>query len=303
MTIEELKTSIETKTIGDDLILFQYEDVPFIADQYIREISKIRGLPISYIDSLDALTSSTVDIFGMAEADDSIRVFRTKEIESISDKIKFEKNLFIVFSKIKESKCLSVFDNVVTVPKLENWQLRDYMYSVVEGIDQKDLDWLITSCNEDIYRLENELDKFRLFSENERKYLFNDMKFDGAFSDLSSVNVFNITNALTSRDMNTLKNAIREIESFDAEPLGVVTLLYQGFKKLIQVWLAKQPTPENTGLRANVIYAINKQQRVFNKDQLLKSFILLTGVDKELKTGNLDTKWLIDYLVCRILTY
>ena len=110
MTIEELKTSIETKTIGDDLIVFQYEDVPFIADQYIREISKIRGLPISYIDSLDALTSSTVDIFGMAEADDSIRVFRTKEIESISDKIKFEKNLFIVFSKIKESKCLSVFD-------------------------------------------------------------------------------------------------------------------------------------------------------------------------------------------------
>ena len=101
-----------------------------------------------------------------------------------------------------------------------------------------------------------------------------------------------------------LTNALKEIKSFDAEPLGVITLLYQGFRKLIQVWLAKQATPESTGLKSNVIYALSKQPRVYDKQQLLKSFQLLNNIDKELKTGTLcDIKYVIDYVICRVLTY
>ena len=72
---------------------------------------------------------------------------------------------------------------------------------------------------------------------------------------------------------------------------------------MIQVWLAKQATPKSTGLKSNVIYALSKQPRVYDKQQLLKSFQLLNDIDKQLKTGNIDTKWLIDYVVCRVLTY
>ena len=304
MTLGELKTSIEQRNVGDNLVIFVFEDVPFIADQYIREISKIKEKKIQYLESIESLSNNTNDIFGMSQIDDGIRVYRCKEIETLSDTLKYEQNLYIITSKITDKKIEAVFENnIVKIPKLEGCQLTDYMYSVAEGVDRKNLDWLITASGSDIYRLENELDKFRLFSEAERKYLFDDMLQDGAFVDLSSFNVFNITNAVTSRDYATLKNALKEIKSFDAEPLGVVTLLYNGFKKLIQVWLAKNPTPENTGLKSGMIYAIKNQPRVFNKDQLLDAFLLLTDIDRRLKTGGIDTKWLIDYVVCRVLTY
>lgn len=304
MTLQQIKTSIEQAAIGDELVIFNYEDVPFVADQYIREISKIKQLPIQYIENLDTIVSGFVDIFGASDVDDGIRVYRTSEIETLPDKLKYEKNLYIIVNKIKDKTSAAKYaDSIVIIPKLEGWQLTDYMYSVAEGVDRKNLDWLIQAASSDIYRLENELDKFRLFSESERKFLFEDMLLDGGFKDLSSFNVFNITNAVTARDYQSLANALAEIKSFDAEPLGVVTLLYQGFKKLIQVWLAKNPTPESTGLKSGMIYAINKQPRVFSKEQLIKAFLLLTDVDKQLKSGNIDTKWLIDYVVCRVLTY
>ena len=304
ITLQELKTSIEQRSVGSDMVIFVCEDVTFLPFQYIREISKIRGMPINYLESIDTLVSSFADIFGMSDVEDGIRVYQTSEIETLNDKLKYEKDLYIIVNKIKDKKTLLDFENnIVNVPKLEGWQLQDYLYSVAEGIDHKDLDWLLGACGGDIYRIENELDKFRLFNETERKYLFNDMLLEGAYHDLSQFNVFNITNAVTSRDYNMLRNALKEIKSFDAEPLGVVTLLYQGFKKLIQVWLAKNPTTENTGLPSKMIWAINKQQRTFDKNQLIKSFLLLTSIDKELKSGNIDTKWLIDYLICRILTY
>ena len=141
-----------------------------------------------------------------------------------------------------------------------------------------------------------------MFSGNEQKYMFEDMVNEGCFSDLSTYNVFNITNAVTGKDINLLHNALREIKNFDAEPLGVVTLLYQGFKKLMQVWLSNNPTPENTGLKSNVIYAINKSPRVYSKQQLLSCFETMTDIDRMLKTGELcEMKYLIDYVVCKVL--
>ena len=187
-------------------------------------------------------------------------------------------------------------------PKIELWHIKDFGYSALEGVPRDKLDWLIKICNNDIYRISNEVDKIKMFSVNEQKYMFDDMVNEGCFSDLSTYNVFNITNAVTGKDINLLHNALREIKNFDAEPLGVVTLLYQGFKKLMQVWLSNNPTPENTGLKSNVIYAINKSPRVYSKQQLLSCFETMTDIDRMLKTGELcEMKYLIDYVVCKVL--
>lgn len=304
MKIETLKEQIENKSVGNEPLIFLYEDTNFIPLQYIVEIARIREKNIEYIDSLANIGSNVNDIFGGTTISNSLRVLITKELEDVHEKFRYETDLYIVVNKIKDKTCIEkLSDLVINIPKLEDWQIKDYVYSLAEGIDTKSLDWLIEATGSDIYRLENELDKFKLFQEAERKYLFEDMVSDGAFVDLSNFNVFNITNAVTSRDYNTLKNALKEIKSFDAEPLGVVTLLYNGFRKLILVWLANNPTTESTGLKSGMIWAIKNQPRVFTKEQLLSSFLLLTNIDKMLKTGYIDTSWLIDYLICRILTY
>lgn len=304
MKFEDVKSLIEDGKIGDSLLILQFQDNNYVAYQWAREIAKIHNKHISYIESLHGIISASIDIFGTKTIDNGERVYSCETFDVISDKLKTERNLIIITNKItKESE--NIFkDNICILPKLEEWHIKDYVYSVCQGINEKDLDWLVSVCKSDIYRISNEVDKLTLFSVNERRYLFDDMKYQGAFNDLSTFNVFNITNAVTSRDFDSLLNALKEIKSFDAEPLGVVTLLYQGIKKFLLVWLANNPTPENTGLRSNVIYAINKSPRTFTKKQLLDAYQFLNSIDRLLKTGQLcDMNKLIDYVICKVLTF
>ena len=71
---------------------------------------------------------------------------------------------------------------------------------------------------------------------------------------------------------------------------------------MIQVLLSKNPTPESTGLKSNVIYAISKSPKVYTKKQMIDAFQFLNSIDKMLKTGKIDIKWLVDYVVCKVLT-
>lgn len=302
MTFESVKATIEARNISNDLLILKYEDVPFLAYQWARAIAKIHNKPISYIESIDNLVSNFADIFRTCNIDESERVFSCETFSVTSDKLKNEHNLIIITNKIDKNTEELYKEFICVLPRLESWHIKDYVYSIAKGVPTKELDWFIDICHNDIYRIENELDKLRLFTASERKYIFDDMKFQGAFRDLSTFNVFNITNAITNKDYISLSNVLKEIKSFDAEPLGIVTLLYQGFKKLILVWLANNPTPDNTGLKSNVIYAINKSPRVYNKTQLLDAYQFLNSLDKRLKTGQLEITWLIDYVLCKLLT-
>ena len=304
MRFEDIKTSIENKSISNSLLILQYQDVSFIAYQWAKEIARIHNKPITYLDNIDGLSLNSIDIFGTVDIDEGERIYSCESFTNKSEKLKHENNLIIITNKIDKETENFFKDYICILPKLEPWHIKDYVYSLAEGVPEKELDWFIQICNSDIYRIQNELDKLILFQPNERKFIFDDMKYQGAFKDLSTFNVFNITNAVTSRDYSSLINALKEIKSFDAEPLGVVTLLYQGFKKLILVWLASNPKPENTGLKSNVIYAINKSPRVFTKKQLLDAYQFLNSIDKLLKTGRLcDMSELIDYVICKVLTF
>lgn len=306
MNIQEVKESIENKTIDDNPIIFVYDDNPFVAFQYINEISKIKGKHISYLETIEDIGKIHSDLFGVQKIDDGIRVFRTEEISSLDDSIRYEKNLYIIVHKLKldGKSTIEKFKSIILkLPKLEDWCIKDFMYSLAPGVKKEYLDWLQSAANNDIYRIDNELAKLSLFSDKEQSIIFDEMLTDRSFVDISSFNVFNITNSVTSRDMVTLQSSLEEIKSFDAEPLGVVTLLYQAFKKIILVWLASNPTTESTGLKSNVIWAVKNQPRVYSKDQILNCFLLLTDIDKRLKTGEIEIPWLIDYVICKCLTY
>ena len=302
LKFEDVKQSIIDNCFNYPFIIFQYSDNPYIAYQYVNEISKQKNKPLNYIDNLESIEHNIVDIFVTNNIDDGIKVYSCEVFDSLSDNLIRQDNLIVICKKIDKSSQTKFEENICKLPNLELWHLKDFAYSLAEGVDTKELDWLIEACNKDIYRLSNELDKLKLFSAQEQKYLFDDMKFEGAFRDLSTFNVFNITNSVTSKDFNTLKNALKEIKSFDAEPLGVVTLLHDSFKKLILVLLASNPTEQNTGLKSNVIYAIKKSPCMFNKNQILDAFQFLNNIDFMLKTGKIEIPWLIDYTICKVLT-
>ena len=96
LDIGTVKTSIETKSIDDKLIIFYCKDEYFIAYQYVKEIAKQKNKRIHYLESMPASTSSAFDLFGTQDIEDDIRVFSCEEFISTNPQLAEEKNLYII---------------------------------------------------------------------------------------------------------------------------------------------------------------------------------------------------------------
>lgn len=299
MNCKELKTRIEENTIINPFIIFVYSDNKFLANQYTQAIAKNLNKSIQYVDTLQPISTSN-DIFNIQD-DEFLRVYNIDKLTLNEDFIN-EKNLIIITKNVDDKTKSLFIDNIVELPKLESWQIKDYMYSILKDIDVRYIDWLIDNCNNNIYRLQQEADKLNLFEGQEKNILFQTMVDDDAFIDISNKNIFNFTDAIMKKNKQSLIKIYEDIDSIDVEPLGVLTILYQNFKKLIQVWLNKNPTPENTGLSSKQIYAINKLPRVWSQKDLIEIFIFLTEIDYKIKTGLMPMPLLRDYLVIKILS-
>ena len=304
MKIEKLKSDIENGSIDDSPIIFIFKDSPFICYQYVNKISKVTNKTINYLDDISEISNSSADIFSMQDAySDEIKFYCSDSIDFIPPGFRNNKYSYIVASKVDVKVKKEYDDLIITVPKIEDWQIRDYAYSTTSGLDNKSIDWIIDICKKDLFRIDNELDKLRLFDKEERQNFFSQMASQGIFSDLSPYEVFDLTNAISKKDLLAISKVLSYIDNYDAEPLGVVAILLNQFKKLITVLLHPNPTEASTGLKNNVIYAIKKSGTRYNKNQLIKSFEFLCDIDRRLKIGEIDTKWLIDWVICNILTF
>ena len=305
MTLKDLKTQIELKSVTNELIIFKETNSNFISNQYISAISDVTGKQIRYVDSLDELIVDATSIFPtfLEDIDSSLNVLKSEVFMWEDPRINDLKDTIIVVSKFSDSKIEKMFtEHIVDVPKIEDWMLKDYIYSIAEGVEHKKLDWLMQLCGNNIDRLQSEVDKITLFTVPERRYLFDDMIHDGAVDDLSSYNIFNFTNAIVSKDISALRPIYQELKNIDTNEFGLLSILVKNFRNLIMVQLNPNPTPESTGMDSKQLYAIKRLPRAYSASQLVDIYKMLLRVDKQIKSGELPTEILIDYLLVKLLS-
>lgn len=305
MTLQDLKQQIELNSVTDDLIIMKETEDDFISRQYIAAIAAKKNVEINFVDSIDEVLvdSGSIFLFEQEKTDVKLNVLRSEVFIWGDPKITKLKNLIIVVSKFSDKSLEKMFEKyIVAIPKIENWMLKDYVYSTTEGIDHSQMDWLMNLCGKNIHRLQQELDKIYLFNENERKYVFSDMVNDGSFDDLSSYSIFNFTNAIVSKDYSSLLSIYKELTRMDVNEFGLLTILLRNFRNLIMVQLSANPTPESTGMDSKQLYAIKRIPKVYTSDQLVNVYLILLDIDKMIKSGELDTSIVIDYLLTKILS-
>lgn len=307
MTIQELKNQIERGVVDNKVIIFKDNEESFLSNQYIQAISKVTKLPITYIDSPEEVISDAWDVFGCDTLVEGscLNVCKSEVYEWGHVDISRATNLIIVVTKFADKKVeQALSEYIVSVPPLEEWQIRDYVLSTCEGIAEKNLEWIIKLCNGNMRRLQNELDKFLLFNVDERRYLFDSYMHDRSLNDLSSFNIFNITDAVVRKDLTALQRVYREIDRVDVNEFGLLTLLLKNFKNLIMVQLGINPTPESTGLSSGQLYNTKKLPRVYSPDQLVTIVEFLSDIDHRIKDeGDLPVDLLIDYMLVKILSF
>lgn len=293
MTNYEFKDLIMNKNIVEfKFIILDKEG--FISSQYVNTIAKKYNLEINYIDNI--ISDNSFDIFELVNS--TLNVFKTKKLDKLDI---IPENTIIICEAIDTDLKKRYDDIFCEINSLEKWQVQDFAYSRLEGIDAKYIDWLLDNCGYNIYRVDKEIEKLELFEQNERMIIFKHMVEDNLYADLSDKNIFDFIDAIMKRNLTKLGTIYEDIDYIDVEPLGVVTLLYNNVRKLIQVWLNSNPTPEDTGLSSKQIYAINKLPRVWSQDNLIDIFKFLTNIDYEIKTGNMPMDILRDYVVVKTL--
>lgn len=302
-SLKDVKIAIENKTLNDDLIIFQCNENNFIANQYINEIVSIKKMKKNYIDCIEDAIHQLNDAFYVLD-DNLLNIFYcdTFNCIDINNLVKL-KNTVVVCKTISNSNIIEQAEKyIVNINKLELWQIKEYVYSVCEGVDTNKLDWLVSICHNDIFRINQELDKIVLFDKSLQKYIFEEFIENNIFSDLTSFVVFDLINGIIKKDISKINNVLKNIKNIDIDIIGLVSLLYNNFKNVINIQLGNNPTPESTGLKQNQFNAIRYNCNYYTYTQLILIFEFLTSIDLKIKTGVMPIDLLQDYIIIKILS-
>lgn len=300
LSCNELKQKIESKSIEVETLVLKYVDNKFLCNQYAREIARIKNLELIYIEDLKEINQDTF------VEDNSLYVL---DIEKLTQELPKISNLIVFCTSIE--KGLSV--EVVEMPKLQNWQIEDYVKTMVPGVKEEARLWLCEASQYNIYRIEKECQKIKLFAQANQQAMFDSLYQEGNFQDLSPLTIFNFTSAFTKGDIETVKIILEDLITHDIEGTGLCTLLSRQFKNMIDIQNNPKATAESLGMKSGQFYLMKSCLKNYPPEKLRKSFKFINDIDYQLKTGNLmlventdHLTWnnqLVDYIVCNLMVF
>lgn len=306
--IQELKKAIQNKNLEDSLLVLKWSDFSFIAFEYIHAIASFKNLEIKTIDDFEEAFSSVGNsLFDFSSIDylqvcivDKFKTNLTSQLEELE-------NVVVVCNSVDE-KTLEVLkekEYYFEIPKLQDWQIEDYFHLRCQGLSMPKIKWLCNVANNNIYRIDNEIKKIACFDKSLQEDVFDMIDNDNGYNDLTQNKIYDLTNAMLSRDLMQVASILKDIDNMDVEGVGLVTILRKSFKLIIGIQMDASATPEKLEVKPaqfNIVRAKNCNK--FNNDKLKSIYRFLNDFDANLKNGKLEMSKdrLIDYIICEVLS-
>ena len=308
--IRELKNKIENNTLDDAILIFKYNkvDFEFLCEHYVNEIAKVKKLEKIYISSLDELvgnTNSDGDFFTAENIKTPyLYIYKTDTLLSLGEYYDV-KNLIIICGKVSKDIKIDYID----FPAVQNWQIEDFVKMRAPGLNDDMVKWLCNICKYDFYRLDNELKKIEIFDKKLQPIIFNQMSDEGVFSDLNTLNIMSLTNAIMQKDLFTINTILSDLKNIDIEATGLCTLLLRQFKCNIEVEGNRTWNPDLLCTEKQFNY-LKRNHVKYSTIQMYNIYEFLTSLDMRLKSGELQFKAdnrpnnnsFADYIVVNVLT-
>lgn len=290
MTCRELKEAILKKAVdtGDCLFLV-YEDSTFLARQYAKAIADGKGLTLTRVDSSEELPVE--DAFGTD--DGNLYVLFADEVRKLDGR---HPNSIVI--------CRKTSGDSVKMPKIEDWQVLDYMKTKCPGLSEDELMWLQQACGKDINRIEGETDKISMFPKERQTAMFESFMADGNYSGEGQGSSFDLVNAILRRDKGALLGILKRNGADGTDAIGLATLLRNGMRNVIKIQFNPSATPESTGMKDGQFKAVKYYNSgKYQNSALIDAYAFLTSIDAMLKRGELQMSndRLIDYIICNVI--
>jgi DNA polymerase III delta subunit len=297
--IQELKKTIENKTVSDSFLVLLYSDNTFLANQYLDEIVNIKGKQKVYIDKLEDIT---INNFGFS--DNNLYVINTETFNSEVKNFYNYKNIIVICKNISEKTRPRVVETGyhTKMPELNKSQILQYMIAKIPSVPENDIKWLYRVLNGDIFKINNELLKLSMFDGKTQFELFRELIKEGVYKDTGITDRFSLKDSILKRDINNLSKIMSSLNEIEIEPLYLISLLNDSIKTIIKVNLDKTSTPKSSETTEGQYKFIHENYNYLNK-YLVKMFEFTTSIDFKLKSGLLQMtdERLIDYIIVNIL--
>lgn len=296
--LSELKNKLK-KNEHIDLPMFWVGDRDsFIVKSYINALlTNLNAIPLE-LDDLGKIEGTKSNPF--SDNGNLLYLHNYQKNDVLNDISLINVNLIIVGSELPKDIDISYVEFPST---LENWQVEDYVKSLAPGLDSKNRVDLCTICKYNIDRISSECGKLAPFSKEDQPTIFQRLKRDGAFEDLNSLGIFDLSKAIMRKTNPTIKNILKNIDDIDIEGTGLVTILIKNFKDLVNVQIDSMSSAASLGMKENQYRAISYNKGVYTNSEIINICDFLFDIDYKLKTGLLEmiNNDLVTYVVYNIM--
>lgn len=294
MNIEELKNLIKSDLYnGMPIIFTQVKQCPFIVYQYIHQIKKDNHLEVQYVSTVEDIP--TEHFFSTQELAKTFYVCELKTDKDLKALHKKQNCAFLLDGNSSDPSREDAY--VVEIPKLQDWQVIDYIKSRLPGIEDIFIPQLLALTGGDLFAIEKEIDKIAVIPEEEQALVIQSI-----LQGRDSYNtVFEVVGAILKRDKSNITRIYNTIQNMNISPFALLSLLYTNYRNMIKVHLSPNPTPESTKLKPNQFWAIKKSyEGLYTKEQLVSIFKTLVSLERDIKEGKIPAALAVDYLIVRI---
>jgi DNA polymerase III delta subunit len=286
MTLKHLKELILNNTPPSDFLVFVCKDNKFLARQYVTELARALNAEEIKITSIYEPLQSSAFLLTQ-QANDTLNILTVETFdERAEDYTQFE-NTIVICDSVEKSLVSALDEYIVEMPKFAAWQLFDFVKTQVNFLEDYEINWLLEGANNDIYRIINELDKVKLFSPEEQRQVFQDIRFEPN-SDLFKIDFYTFVNALVVGDCEVLKNYLAHEAASKLDPIGVANQVTNSLKNILLATQNPTATAADLGMSPKQHRALNSIYKTVWVEAVKSKLKFLTRLDVRLKSSELD---------------
>lgn len=306
MEIIDIKKDIIENTLKPFYIF--YGNSPYIMRKYIDKIKEGRKYNSLYYNVSDMIEAANSG--GLLDSENIYVCFNDEEFLKSEKKTNLEiKNKIIILyydlKKIPAKFELKYADNLVCFEKPHDDILAKYIEDACpEFIYARKL---IQDFNSDELKIFNALENIKIYSEVENinvndsyKHLIKNRVLAIDFKE----SVFNIIKLLGDRDKKTLLLHEELKSSLDYSPLGILSLIYNSFRAILQVKTYTGGSPIKS-LGLNIFQINNAKMNIksggWELEEVVFAISTLKNLEEGIKTGKVKDNIAVDYFLVLML--
>lgn len=309
MDISILKEELLNKKLRP-LYVFTGEELA-LQDIYVDKIKEISGLEINRVDALKS-TYQRITKKGLFVTKPCLYVIRNdEEYYKTSDfwqkfiETDLKGNIIILlYSNVeKSSKFFKAHDEVATNFDHVGASLLKNRLQATTGMPLPYCEDLVKMCSNDYGRIKNELYKLGTWA-RVKGYSWNTAYLEAKkcnliHEDIGDI-IFDFTGAIESRNIKKAFDLYPKImKTEDGNAIKLITVLYNSFRQILMVQSTpmNERTEEILGLTKAQIFVTSQKCNAYNLYEIVDIVKTLRYLEKGIKTGTVDEKFAIPYLM------